>query len=128
MAPPDNALFGALTWPKLPALATNPNAKIWPIFEPQPCKLGSICRTAAFKHMAAHGFANTALGTTVIGWWTASYQTHVLQTDDPAFVETMAMNWLDGDHQKSKSRNDGERFEEALYPKCMHPIAACAAR
>jgi hypothetical protein len=26
----------------------------------------------------------------------------VLQTDDSAFVETMAMNWLSADHQKSK--------------------------
>jgi hypothetical protein len=24
------------------------------------------------------------------------------QTDDPLFVETMAMNWLNGDHKKSK--------------------------
>jgi hypothetical protein len=56
----------------------------------------------AFQHMSTHGFAKTALGTTVVGWWTARYQAHVLQTDNPALVEAMAMNWLDADHKKSK--------------------------
>jgi Helix-turn-helix domain len=56
----------------------------------------------AMGHLSAHGMARTALGTTVTGWWNSRYQTHVLQTDDPAFVETMAMNWLVSDHKKSK--------------------------
>ncbi|MBR0849931.1 hypothetical protein JQ543_19410 [Bradyrhizobium diazoefficiens] len=53
----------------------------------------------AFKHLAAHGFANTALGTSVTGWWSPRYQMQVLQTDNPAYVETMAMNWLSMDHK-----------------------------
>jgi hypothetical protein len=57
----------------------------------------------AFQHMSTHGFAMTALGTTVESWWMARYQSHVLQTDDPAFVETMAMNWYNMNHEKSKA-------------------------
>ena len=56
----------------------------------------------AFRHMSKHGFANSALGTTVTGWWSPRYHSHVLQTDDGAYIETMAMNWLGADHKKSK--------------------------
>jgi len=38
-----------------------------------------------------------------VSWWSGTrYMTHVLQTDDQAFVETMAMNWLMSDQKKSK--------------------------
>jgi hypothetical protein len=53
-------------------------------------------------HLSTHGFARTALGITVTGWWASHYQTEVLKTDDPAFVEAMAMKWLMSDHKKSK--------------------------
>ncbi|WP_057835491.1 hypothetical protein [Bradyrhizobium jicamae] len=58
----------------------------------------------AFSHLSKQGFSLTALGTTMMaGWWNGTrYKTHVLQTDDAAFVETMAMNWLVSDHKKSK--------------------------
>ena len=57
---------------------------------------------SAFQHMKTHGFVNTALGTTSTGWLIPRHQLHVLQTDDPAYVETMAMNWLGAEHKKSK--------------------------
>jgi hypothetical protein len=58
----------------------------------------------AIDRLSKQGFSLTALGTTVTaGWWNGTrYKTHVLQTDDAAFVETMAMNWLMSDHKKSK--------------------------
>ncbi|UFZ05525.1 hypothetical protein LQG66_04185 [Bradyrhizobium ontarionense] len=71
-------------------------------------KLADLARFAgqqfrfAFQHMDTHGFANTALGTTMTGWWTPKYHLQVLQTDDAAFVEAMAMNWLDADHRAWK--------------------------
>jgi|EndMetStandDraft_2_1072991.scaffolds.fasta_scaffold645824_1 hypothetical protein len=58
----------------------------------------------AIDHLSKRGFSLTALGTTVTaGWWNGtSYKTHVLQTDDPKFIEQMSMNWLMSDHKKSK--------------------------
>ncbi|WP_092229107.1 hypothetical protein [Bradyrhizobium sp. Gha] len=56
----------------------------------------------AFLHMKTFGFENTALGTTVTGWWNLRYQSHALKTDDLAHVETMAMDWLSADHSGSE--------------------------
>jgi hypothetical protein len=65
-------------------------------------RFAGIQLRVANEHLSTHGFVKTALGTTVTGWWTPQYQTHVLQTDDSAFVEKMAMNWLMSGHGKSK--------------------------
>jgi hypothetical protein len=58
----------------------------------------------AMSRLSKEGFLLTALGTTVTaGWWNGTrYKTHVLQTNDPKFIETMSMNWLMSDHKKSK--------------------------
>lgn len=58
----------------------------------------------AINRLSSEGFFLTALGTTVAaGWWNGTrYTTHVLQTDNPEFIETMSMNWLMSDHKKSK--------------------------
>ena len=57
---------------------------------------------SAFLHLKTHGFVNTALGTTVTRWL-ARHHLHVLQTDNPAYVETMGMNWLHADHKNRNS-------------------------
>ncbi|WP_128925486.1 hypothetical protein [Bradyrhizobium guangxiense] len=57
---------------------------------------------SAFEHMDTHGWGNTALGTTVTGWWNSRYHLHVLETDDLAYVETMAMEWLCTEHKKAR--------------------------
>lgn len=64
---------------------------------------GLQLRVAA-DHLSKHGFLLTALGATMnVGWWNGTrYTTHVLQTDDPQFIEEMSMNWLMSDHKKSK--------------------------
>ncbi len=58
----------------------------------------------ALNRLNAQGFELIALGTTMTArWWSGfRFMTHVLQTDDPNYIETMAMNWLTSDHKKSR--------------------------
>src|SRR5262249_48607918 len=57
---------------------------------------------AAFHHSKTQGFLNSALGSTMAGWWTPRHQLQVMFTDNPAYIEAMAMKWLDQEHGRSK--------------------------
>ena len=62
------------------------------------------CLKLAITPVIKHGFLPAPMGTTMrSGWWNGTrYQTTVLDTDDPSWVETMCMNWLLSDHKKAK--------------------------